>query len=38
MLTFREFIHICEGKKTPPGAVKGTYQQKDGVKTYTLAP
>ena len=38
MLTFREFIHICEGKKAPPGAVKGTYKEKDGVKTYTLAP
>jgi hypothetical protein len=38
MLTFREFIHICEGKKAPPGAVKGTYQEKGGVKTYTLAP
>lgn len=38
MLTFREFIHICEGKKAPPGAVKGTYKEKGGVKTYTLAP
>jgi len=38
MRTFREFIHICEGKKAPPGAVKGTYKEKDGVKTYTLAP
>jgi len=38
MRTFREFIHICEGKKAPPGAVKGTYQEKGGVKTYTLAP
>ena len=38
MLTFRDFIDICEGKKSPPGAVKGTFKQTDGVKTYTLAP
>lgn len=38
MLTFREFCTICEGKKSndPPYAVPGTYQEKDGVKTYTL--
>ena len=38
MLTFREFYGICEGKKSnePPYAVPGTYQEKDGVKTYTL--
>ena len=38
MLTFREFYSICEGKKSndPPYAVPGTYQEKDGVKTYTL--
>jgi hypothetical protein len=38
MLTFREFYGICEGKKSnePPYAVLGTYQEKDGVKTYTL--
>lgn len=38
MLTFREFLTICEKKSsTPPHAVPGTYQEKDGVKTYTLA-
>jgi hypothetical protein len=38
MLTFREFYTICEGKKSndPSYAVPGTYQEKDGVKTYTL--
>jgi hypothetical protein len=38
MLTFREFYGICEGKKpnAHPYAVPGTYQEKDGVKTYTL--
>jgi hypothetical protein len=38
MLTFREFYTICEGKKPNdhPYAVPGTYQEKDGVKTYTL--
>jgi hypothetical protein len=38
MLTFREFYAICEGKKPNdhPYAVPGTYQEKDGVKTYTL--
>ncbi len=38
MLTFREFYQICEGKKPsmPPHAVPGTYQETDGVKTYTL--
>jgi len=38
MLTFREFLIICEKKSSiPPHAVPGTYQEKDGVKTYTLA-
>jgi hypothetical protein len=38
MLTFREFLTICEKKSSiPPHAVPGTYQEKDGVKTYTLA-
>jgi hypothetical protein len=38
MLTFREFYGICEGKKPNdhPYAVPDTYQEKDGVKTYTL--
>ena len=38
MLTFKEFYEICEGKKPsmPPHAVPGTYQETDGVKTYTL--
>ena len=38
MLTFKEFYSICEGKKTKdlPYVVPGTYQEKDGVKTYTL--
>jgi histidinol dehydrogenase len=40
MITFRDFTNICEGKKSalPPNAVPGTYQEKDGVKSYTLAP
>ena len=40
MLTFNEFTNICEGKKStlPPNAVPGTYQEKDGVTSYTLAP
>jgi hypothetical protein len=38
MITFREFLIICEKKSsTPPHAVPGTYKEVDGVKTYTLA-
>ena len=39
MITFREFLLVCEKKTaTPPHAVPGTYKEVDGVKTYTLAP
>jgi len=39
MITFREFLLVCEKKtSTPPHAVPGTYKEVDGVKTYTLAP
>ena len=39
MITFREFLLVCEKKtSTPPYAVPGTYKEVDGVKSYTLAP
>jgi hypothetical protein len=39
MITFREFLLVCEKKtSTPPYAVPGTYKEVDGAKTYTLAP
>lgn len=39
MITFREFLLICEKKtSTPPNAVPGTYREVDGVKSYILAP
>jgi len=39
MLTFREFLLVCEKKSVePPNAVPGTYSEKDGVTRYTLKP
>lgn len=39
MLTFKEFLLVCEKKSIePPNAVPGTYSEKDGVKTYTVLP
>ena len=38
MLTFREFIDICEVKVNPPNAVKGSIvRSDDGVIRYTLS-